>query len=177
MRNVCLAATVLVAAAAPARAEVKTATANGFEIEQRQQVEASPAALYKAFADVPRWWSGDHSYSGQAANLSLELRAGGCWCERLPGGGGVEHMRIAYLQPGRKIVLTGALGPLLYEAATGVMQVTVEPRGSGATLVLNYRAAGFANGGAQRLAPVVDKVLQAQLLRLKAFAEKGAGRP
>ena len=50
-----------------------------------------------------------------AANLSLDAAPGGCFCERLPNGGGVEHMRVTYVEPGKRIVLTGSLGPLLYK--------------------------------------------------------------
>jgi hypothetical protein len=37
---------------------------------------------------------------------------------------------------------------------------------------MNYRAAGFANGGADKLAPAVDQVLAAQMKRLQAYAER-----
>ena len=157
--------------AQPAAAEVKGASTNGFEVESRVELPMPPAQLYHAFAEVPRWWSGDHTYSGNAANLSLELRPGGCWCEKLPSGGGVEHMRVAYVEPGKRIVLTGSLGPLLAEATTGVMQIAIEPTTAGSSLVMNYRAAGFHKGGAARLAPVVDQVLTAQMTRLRAYAE------
>ena len=56
-------------------------------------------------------------------------------------------MRVAYVVPGERMVLTGALGPLLYEATTGVMDVKVERIAGGSRVTLNYRAAGFANGG------------------------------
>ncbi|WP_300975301.1 ATPase [Sphingomonas sp. LHG3406-1] len=158
-------------AASPAAAEVKSSSGNGFEVESRIDTALPPAALYRAFGDLPRWWSGDHSYSGKAANLSLELKPGGCWCESLPNGGGVEHMRVAYVEPGKRLVLTGSLGPLLAEATTGVMQVAIEPTAAGSSLVLNYRAAGFANGGAGKLAPLVDQVLAIQAKRLAAYAE------
>ena len=35
-------------------------------------------------------------------------------------------MRVTYVDPGKRIVLTGALGPLLYEATTGVMDIQVK---------------------------------------------------
>ena len=70
--------------------------------------------------------------------------------------------------------MTRALGPLLFEAVAGIMDVKVERAGGGSRLTLNYRAAGFANGGADRLAPLVDRVLAEQLVRFRKFA---AGRP
>lgn len=157
-------------AATPAVAEVKSASANGFEVEQRTEVAVAPAYLYRAFADLPGWWSDAHTYSGKAANLSLDLRPGGCWCEKLPGGGGVEHMRVAYVEPGKRIVLTGSLGPLLAEATTGVLQVAIDATPTGSVLVMNYRAAGFFKGGAAKLAPAVDQVLGEQVKRIGPYA-------
>ena len=61
----------------------------------------------------------------QAVQLvrSLDPRPGGCFCEPLEGVGGIEHMRVTFVQPDERIVLTGSLGPLLYEATSGVMDV------------------------------------------------------
>ena len=165
MRTIALLALVL---ASPVSAEVVTASANGFEVRQTVTVQKPPAEAFTAFGRIGSWWSADHTYSGDAANLALELRPGGCFCERLPNGGGVEHMRVAYVDPGKQVLMTGALGPLLYEATIGVMDVRFEPSGAGTQIVLDYRAAGFFNGGAEKLAPAVDKVLGEQLARLKA---------
>ena len=41
-------------------------------------------------------------------------------------------------------------------------------------MTLNYRAAGFAKGGADKLAPLVDQVLAEQMKRFRTFA---AARP
>lgn len=165
------------ALAQPAAAEVKAASRHGLEVESRVDLPLPPAALYRAFADIARWWDPEHSYSGSAANLRLDLKAGGCWCETLPNGGGVEHMRVTFIEPNKRIVLTGSLGPLLAEATTGVMQIAFAPTQGGSSLVMNYRAAGFAKGGADKFAPTVDQVLTAQMKRLRAYAERaGAGR-
>lgn len=168
-------AAMLVAACAfpaPAVAEVRSSGPSGFELEHRTDTRLESAQLYRLVTDIGRWWSSDHTYSGNAANLSLAVQPGGCWCEKLPNGGGVEHMRVAYVEPGKKLVLTGSLGPLLYEATSGVMQWTVQPReGGGSTLVMNYRVAGFHKGDGARLAPLVDQVLGAQVKSLHKFAE------
>ena len=103
------------------------------------------------------WWNGEHTYSGNSANLSLALNAGGCFCERVPKtGGGIEHLRVAYVEPGERIVMTGSLGPLLFEATAGVMDVKVERIAGGSRVTLDYKVAGFADGDAASLAPVVD---------------------
>jgi len=158
------------AAPAVAQAEVVSANTNGFEVRHVVQTVIPQSAAFDAFGQVPQWWSKDHSYSGDTANMSLSLNPGGCFCERLPSGGGIEHMRVAYVVPGERVVLTGSLGPLLYEATSAVMDVKVERIAGGSRLVMNYRAAGFANGGADKWAPLVDQMLGDQMARFRKFA-------
>lgn len=156
--------------ATPAPAAVLSASDNGFEVQHSANLVIAQPQAYAAFGQVGRWWSKDHSYSGDAARMTLQLRPGGCFCESIEGGGGVEHMRIAYLQPGERIVLTGSLGPLLYEATSGVMDVKFERIAGGTRVTMNYRAAGFAKGGAAAMAPLVDQVLGEQMKRYRTFA-------
>lgn len=155
----------------PAAAEVVSASTNGFEVRETVSLVVSPAAAYKAFSNLPAWWDPQHTYSGAAENLRLSVTPGGCLCERMPkSGGGVEHLRVTYVEPGKRILFTGALGPLLFEAVAGVMDVQIKPTGGGSVLILDYRAAGFAKGGADKLAAAVDDVLAAQMKRYRAYA-------
>lgn len=160
----------LVLLATPASAEVVSASSNGFEVRQTINLVVPPAIAFASFADMPAWWDPEHTYSGKSENLSLTLVPGGCLCERFPDGGGIEHMRVTYVDPGKRVVLTGALGPLLYEATAGVMDVQIKPTAGGSQLTLDYRAAGFAKGGADKLAATVDQVLAGQMKRLRAYA-------
>jgi uncharacterized protein YndB with AHSA1/START domain len=153
-----------------AQAEVVSANAHGFEVQQTIQAVIPQPVAYDAFGQLPQWWNKDHSYSGDSANMSLSLAPGGCFCERIPTGGGVEHMHVAYVVPGERIVLTGSLGPLLYEATAGVMDVQFERIAGGTRVTMDYRVAGFANGGAEKMAPLVDSVLAEQLKRYRDFA-------
>lgn len=156
--------------AAPASAEVLSASEHGLEVQQSVNLVIPQPAAFSAFGQVGQWWSKDHTYSGDAARMSLQLRAGGCWCESLDNGGGIEHMRVTYVQPGERIVLTGSLGPLLYEATTAVMDIKVERIAGGSRVTMNYKAAGFAKGGAAAMAPLIDQVLGAQMKRFRIFA-------
>ena len=166
-----LVAFALVLAPAMARAEVVSATGNGFEIRHSVAIVIPQPAAYDAFTRVSEWWNKEHTYSGDSANLSLSLEPGGCFCERLPdSGGGIEHLRVAYVVPGERLVLTGGLGPLLYQAVAGTMDITVERIAGGSRLVLDYKVAGFANGGAEKLAPAVDQVLADQMARYRKYA-------
>ena len=161
---------VLSMIAVPASAEVVSAAANGFQVRHSVQMVVPPAQAFDAFGRIGSWWNPEHTYSGKAANLSLALSPGGCFCERLDGGGGIEHLRVSYIDPGKRIVLTGSLGPLLYEATAGVMDVQFERIAGGTRVTLEYRVAGFAKGGADKLAPVVDSVLAEQFKRYRDFA-------
>jgi hypothetical protein len=163
-------AIALLAVPAATQAEVVSASSNGLEVRHTVNLVVPPEVAFASFADIRGWWSKDHTYSGDSANLSLALTPGGCFCERFPAGGGIEHMRVTFVDPGKRVLLTGALGPLLFEATTGVMDVQVKRIAGGSQLILDYRAAGFANAGADKLAPVVDKVLGDQMKRYRAFA-------
>jgi len=167
-------AAIALLVASPAAAEIVTASPNGFEVRETVTLVVPADVAFASFSDIAKWWDPEHTYSGDSANLSLNLSPGGCFCERFPKGGGIEHMRVTYLDPGKRIVFSGALGPLLYEATSGVMNVEVRTAAGGSQLTLDYRAAGFFNGGAEKLAPQVDEVLAGQLKRLRTYA---AGRP
>ena len=172
-----LALIVALIGAGTAQAEVIHADPHGFEVREQVQLVVPAAEAMAAFAKIPGWWSKDHTYSGDAANLSLDVRPGGCFCERFPKtGGGIEHLRVTYLKPGEEMVMTGALGPLLGEAVFGVLRVSVERIAGGSQLTLDYRAAGFANGGGNRFAPIVDEMLADQMTRFRTFAAAGGGR-
>ena len=156
--------------ASPAPAEVLNASDHGFEIQHSINLVVPQPQAFAAFGQIGRWWSKDHTYSGDAARMSLQMRPGGCFCEPLEGGGGIEHMRVTFVQPGERVVLTGSLGPLLYEATSGVIDVKVERIAGGSRVTMNYRAAGFAKGGADRMAPLVDQVLGEQMKRFRTYA-------
>ena len=167
---------LLAAFAAPASAEVISSDPHGFEVQEVVSLVIPQPKAYAAFGQIGQWWNKDHTYSGDAARMSLQLRPGGCLCEPLEDGGGIEHMRVTYVKPGEQVVLTGSLGPLLYEATTGVMDVRFERIAGGARVTMNYRAAGFAKGNGDKLAPIVDQVLADQMKRFRVFAAGGAPR-
>ncbi|HXG80690.1 MAG TPA: SRPBCC domain-containing protein [Sphingomicrobium sp.] len=158
--------------ASPATAEVVAAGDHGFEVQHSVNLVIPQPQAFASFGQVGQWWDKEHTYSGDAARMSLQLRPGGCFCEPLEGGGGIEHMRVTYIQPGERIVMTGSLGPLLYEATSGVMDVKFERIAGGSKVTMNYRAAGFAKGGAAAMAPLVDQVLGEQMKRFRTYAAK-----
>ena len=160
--------------ASPAAAEVVSAGPNGFHVRQSLQIVVPTDRAYSGFGRVDNWWNKEHTYSGDSKNLSMALSPGGCFCERLPNGGGIEHLRVSYVDPGKRIVLTGSLGPLLYEATSGVMDMKFERIAGGTKITMDYKVGGFATGGAEKLAPLVDGVLAEQFRRYRDYVRSPA---
>ena len=160
--------------AAPVRGEVIESTAAGFLVRNTASINASPAKVYAALTDgVGGWWDPAHTFSHNARNLSVDAKPGGCFCERLPDGGGVQHMSVVYASPGKLLRLTGAIGPLQEAALTGTMTWNLLQAGGGTTVELIYTVGGFRAGGFRDIPTVVDGVLRGQLARLKALVETG----
>jgi uncharacterized protein YndB with AHSA1/START domain len=171
-------AAALLCALAPlrvARAEVVAAESSGFITRATVSIQAGPEQVYSRFAEVGRWWNDAHTWSGKAANMSMELAPGGCWCEKLQNDGFIEHGRLIYLDRGKMLRFRAALGPMHEAAAVGTMTVTFEPEPGGKTkLTLTYAAMLFQPAkGAAPLAPLVDQVMLEQVQRLKSNLEGG----
>ena len=161
----------VVAVAGPAAAEVKSIAPSGFEVASTTTVSAPADKVYAALGEVARWWDPAHTFSRDAANLSIELRAGGCFCERLRNGGSVQHMQVVYAAPGAGLRLRGALGPLQAEGVDGALSWTLKPADDVTSIALSYVLGGYIRGGMDQWAPKVDHVLDEQLQRLKSFVE------
>ena len=152
-----------------ARAAVRDTHENTFTIESSARTAAPPAAVYAAFGKVSAWWDPEHTWSGSAKNLSLQLQAGGCFCEKLGGGGSVQHGRVLFAQPGVTLRLDAPLGPLQDMAVVGVLTFKFAPQDGGTLISMTYRVSGTFRMESEKLAPIVDQVLQTQLDRLVAY--------
>jgi uncharacterized protein YndB with AHSA1/START domain len=170
MRGLLLLTPVL-AVAGSAAAEVKSVTANGFEVATTGTIAAPADRVYAALGEVDHWWSPSHTFSRDAGNLSMELRAGGCFCERLKDGGSVQHLQVVYAEPGQGLRLRGALGPLQTEGVDGTLSWTLKPGEGVTTVTSSYVLGGYIRSGMEQWAPRVDRVLDEQLQRLKSFVE------
>jgi hypothetical protein len=166
------AAAVLAAMAGQrAAAEVVSVAGNGFELRETAHTAASPDKVYAAMLTPARWWSSEHTFSGSAANLTLDARVGGCWCETLPQSGSVEHLRIIYLAPGKTLRLRGALGPFQGFAVDGVMTLSVKSVADGTDISMTYALSGYIKDGFDELSKAADHVLGEQAERLKKLVD------
>jgi hypothetical protein len=152
-------------------AEVLSVGPNGFEVRETVHVAAASDKAYAALVQPARWWSSDHTFSGNAANLELEARAGGCWCENLPDGGSVEHLRVVYAAPGKTLRLRGALGPFQGLAVDGAMTWVLKSGANGTDISVSYTLGGYAKDGFDALSKAADRVLGEQLEHLRKLID------
>jgi hypothetical protein len=165
---------VALLATAPARAEVVSRSDAGFVIQRTVEVPAGASRVWHELVRPSVWWNGVHTFSGDAANLSLDLRPGGCFCERLPavrgtpgrGAGAVEHLRVVHFAPGKLLRLSGGLGPLQSEGLSGALTFTLTEKQATTEIKLTYVVGGYMRYKSEQIAPAVDQVLGEQLTRL-----------
>lgn len=157
---------------AVAGAEVKMASADGAIIEHRFQIAATPQAAWQVLVHPERYWPKDHTWSGEASNLSLVPEAGGCFCERWEGGS-AEHGRVVMARPGQLLRFRGSLGPFQEMAVTGVLTVTLAPVESGTEAVVTYRLSGDASHGLSAFIKAVDEVIGLQFGAFAKLASAG----
>jgi len=160
-------AAIALLAAVPCLAKTSDVSPSGFLSTFREEVDAKPADAWLAITQIGRWWSSEHTYSGDAANLTLDAVAGGCWCERWKGNS-VEHARVLHALRGSSLRLEGGLGPLQAMAVNAVLTFSLAAAGERTTLTVTYRVRGDAEAHLDRIADGVDAVLGEQVRRLAA---------
>ena len=99
--------------AQPLQAEVADQFDSGFAIALSAETTASKSDAWKMLTAPAQWWSSQHTWSGDAANLYIDSQATGCFCEKLPRPadapegqrmGSVEHGHIVYADPQRGVL-------------------------------------------------------------------------
>ena len=164
---------LLLAAVAPTvHADIKAAASDGFLLVHSARIDAGPARIYALLPAIGRWWSSSHTYSGDAANLTLDPQAGGCFCERWKDGA-VAHGRVILAMRDQLLRIDTALGPLQSKAVTGVLTFQLVPDGNATVLTLAYRVNGASGSALDKDAPAVDRVLSEQFVRLTRLVETG----
>ena len=166
---------VALASGAPVAAEVTQATDNGFVSRHEVVVEASPKDVWLALISPASWWRSEHTWSGDAKNLSLTPKAGGCFCETIPEvdepgrftlEGSVEHMRVIQAYPEKALRMVGNLGPLQSEPVNGVLTVAITKVEKGTRIVWEYNVGGPMRYEVPVISKAVDGVMGVQLAAL-----------
>jgi uncharacterized protein YndB with AHSA1/START domain len=157
--------------ALPARAAVTDSATNGFSVVEIAHISATPEKIYAALVTPSRWWSSEHTFSHDAANLSLDPVAGGCWCEKLANGGTVQHLVVVQAIPSKALIMRGALGPLQGLGVEGALTISLKPVTDGTDISFTYNVGGYLRDGLGGWGAPVDRVLGEQVTRLKSFVE------
>ena len=157
---------------APAVGATSEVSPTGFIVSLRSEVNASPHRLWESLGEVGKWWNSSHTWSGNAANLSLGRQASACFCERW-GANSVEHGRVVHAAEDSLLRLQGGLGPLQALAVDAMLTFQISQKDGKTILQVTYRVSGNAAAALQDLAAPVDGVLGEQVRRLVAYAESG----
>ncbi len=152
-------------------AKVSSQSDTGFAVFHIADVAAEPEEIWRKLIVPNRWWSSDHSWSGNAENFYLEAKIDGCFCELLKtekngeinDAGAVEHMRIIHIDRARSLRMLGALGPLQSEAVNGTFTIAIKANGDGTSkLSFLYVVGGYMRFEVTKIAPSIDAVMGEQ---------------
>ena len=176
MKLASLVAGVLIASVAtPASAEVVETTSGGFRLRSSAVLETATAEqAWAALARWGDWWDPAHSYSGDAASLTLDVTAGGCLCEVWPGGQ-VEHGRVLLAAPQFGLLrLNAPFGPLQAQPVTAILTYTIRARDEGGVEVIQTFDVGGGTEATTALSVPVDAVMSGGFERFVRFTETGS---
>jgi hypothetical protein len=162
-----------------AQAEVVETRESGFVSRDTTFVAASAKETWLALISPSGWWSSQHTWSADAANLRLTPQAGGCFCEKIPEvvtpdsftlEGSVEHMRVIQAYPERVLRMTGGLGPLQSEPVSGILTIVLTEmdtaQGPVTRIVWEYNVGGSMRYEIPDISKAVDGVMSIQLAGL-----------
>lgn len=161
---------------APAAAEVVATTEDGFVTRDTEQVAATPLETWLALTKPADWWNDSHTWSGDAANMTLTPQAGGCFCETIPGDdgsggfamdGSAQHAVIVQAYPLQSLRMRGGLGPLQGEPATGILTITLKEIEGGTRILWEYNVGGPMRYDIDEISTAVDGVMSQQLMELR----------
>lgn len=172
--RICVLATIAAAisAATPLAAEVIEQKEGHFVTKDEAVVEADLKETWLALIQPAKWWNSAHTWSGDAANMTITPQGGGCFCERIPEvdepgrftlEGSVEHMRVVQAYPEAALRMIGALGPLQSEPVTGVLTIALSKTDEGTRIVWEYNVAGAMRFKTAEISKAVDGVMTQQL--------------
>lgn len=150
------------------RAEVIEASEEHFVLVHEEVSPLAPDALWDRLMEPALWWDPNHTYSGDAANLSMEDTAGSYWREDWDTGS-VIHGQVLLVKEGEELILSAAFGPLISTAADCRWTIRLEATENGGTLIKSsHTVAGAPGTGLEDLADPVDFVMGNGIKRLAA---------
>lgn len=157
-------------------AAVVDSASDGFTVTNTVVASVVPDKAYDSILKIGNWWSSEHTYFHDAKHLSIDPNQGGCFCE-IDWKRQVRHGTVIFVDRGKMLRLSTALGPLQEHGVSGVLTFKITPAEKGADIEMTYRVGGYFPGGLDKIAPVVDQVLGEQLARLERYINTGSPEP
>lgn len=157
--------------ATPAGAEVVERHADGFTLRFVRNLDTSAGDVFLSVENIGSWWDSAHTYSGDAANLSLSLEPNGCFCEALTDGTLFEHGRLRGFDDDH-LALDAPLGPLKGRATKAELTFSWPDAGMDVAVTMIFVVEGPGLGA---FADPVDEVMATQFSRFVADISPDAG--
>ncbi|MGA9574260.1 MAG: hypothetical protein WBS20_09970 [Lysobacterales bacterium] len=156
----------------PAYAELAKSTDDGFIVRHSVNIARDRATVFKTMTgQVGEWWNPDHSFSGDAGNMLIDME---CFCERWENNL-VRHLDTMIWMENSKVIMEGGLGPLKELGLSGTMIWSLTPNDEGGTTVnWEYHVYGYSETVMANLATAVDGVLKQQIGRLADYMKPAA---
>lgn len=154
-------------------AQVTSSSPTHFVLRHEATSELSPAELWEKLVRPSTWWHPDHSYSGDARNLTLDPQAGGLWREDWDGGS-VAHVRVLLAVPGKTLRLEAPFGPLQGLGAYTIWTITIAAGETGSIVVFDEVSSGPPTAKLDEVAGAVDFVKTEAIMRLVAHEPVGS---
>lgn len=146
-------------------ADIIESSPDHYVLHQEATSSMAPADLWARLIEPATWWHPEHTYSGSAEHLSLDVQAGGLWKEEWPGGS-VTHGEVIFVNPGAQIRLDAPFGPLQAIGAKTIWTISIAAEGDGSKVVFDEISHGVASSKLDELAPAVDFVKTEAIRRL-----------
>ncbi len=165
--RILLASLLFVVMSAPAMAEVTAATPDHYTLNHDGTSPLAPDALWARLIKPADWWHPDHTYSGDASNLSLKAKAGGQWRE-VWDAGSTSHGVVLLVEDEKTLRLNAPFGPLQGMGVTVVWTISLalDEETGGTKVTFTEIANGSPASKLDEIAPAVDFVKTEAMRRL-----------
>ena len=150
-----------------AHAEIVSSSADHYVLKHEARSTLPPDKLWARLIKPAEWWHPSHTYSGDSANLSLELEAGGIWREDWDGGS-VLHGTVLLIKNGELLRLDAPFGPLQAMAVKTTWTISIKADGEGSLVTFDEISNGTEISKLDELAKAVDFVKGEAIARLVA---------
>ena len=149
----------------PSYAEVVSASNSHFTLLIKENSTLSVEQVWQKLIHPKVWWHPDHTYCGDANNLTLEAIAGGHWREDWSDGS-VLHGTVLNIQKHKLLRLNAPFGPLQSMSVSAIWTITMSKTDTGTAIQFEFIATGIDSSQLDKIAPAVNQVKGQAIKRL-----------